>query len=321
VWSPETVHIADVVEFRGKDNYCLAVDDVKQTEYSFGEKWRMSADFQSGGLESFDAETLSWILRRNGFSSPEELQTFLDAHQIILDAGCGNGRILGLFADLVAAETRLYGIDLAAGEVARRNIGSKVEQIFDGDLTEPTSLLQIPSPDFIYCQEVLHHTSDPARAFKNLAQILSPGGEIAIYVYKRKAPVREFTDDHVRRLIEDSDYAQAMDLASDFTRLGKVLTELDIEFDVPEVRCLEIPAGRYTVQRFLYHFFAKCYWNPELSTEHNDMINFDWYHPSICSRHTPDEVNGWFESNNLSVVHQYVDEYGITVRGKKPLNL
>lgn len=292
-----------------------------QTAYSFSQKWRTFADFQANGVESFDAETLTWILNRNGFGSLEELKSFLSNYRTILDAGCGNGRILGLFADLVASEARLFGIDLAAGDVARQNVGSKVEQIIDGDLMDVDSLSQIPAPDFIYCQEVLHHTSNPAGAFDNLARLLSPGGELAIYVYKRKAPVREFTDDHVRRLIKDKDYAQAMDLASDFTRLGKVLTELDLEFDVPEVRCLEIPAGRYTVQRFLYHFFAKCYWNPELSADHNDMINFDWYHPSICSRHTPDEVNGWFESNNLSVVHQYVDEYGITVRGKKPLNL
>lgn len=292
-----------------------------QTAYSFGEKWRSSANFQADGAKSFDSETLNWILGRNGFAILEDLRTFLRERSVILDAGCGNGRILGLFADLVSPETRLFGIDLAAADVARKNLGPKVEQVIAGDLTQIDALTALPAPDFIYCQEVLHHTSDPAGAFKNLAQILLPGGEIAIYVYKRKAPVREFTDDHVRRLIEDRDYAQAMDLASDFTRLGKVLTELDVEFDVPEVRCLEIPAGRYTVQRFLYHFFAKCYWNPELSADHNDMINFDWYHPSICSRHTPDEVNGWFESNNLSVVHQYVDEYGITVRGKKSLNL
>ena len=61
----------------------------------------------------------------------------------------------------------------------------------------------------------------------------------------------------------------------------------------------------------------KCYWNEELSFENNTMINFDWYHPSLCSRHTVEEVRDWFSENNLEVVHEYVDEYGITMRGKK----
>ncbi len=35
----------------------------------------------------------------------------------------------------------------------------------------------------------------------------------------------------------------------------------------------------------------------------------------ICSRHTLEEVLGWFESAQLEVVHSYVDFYGNTVRG------
>ncbi len=40
--------------------------------------------------------------------------------------------------------------------------------------------------DLIYCQEVLHHTADPAAAFRNLVGRLRPGGELAIYVYRSR---------------------------------------------------------------------------------------------------------------------------------------
>ena len=40
--------------------------------------------------------------------------------------------------------------------------------------------------DFIYCQEVLHHTTNPFFAFKNLVNLVAPEGEIAIYVYKKR---------------------------------------------------------------------------------------------------------------------------------------
>jgi hypothetical protein len=43
----------------------------------------------------------------------------------------------------------------------------------------------------------------------------------------------------------------------------------------------------------------------------------DWYHLQECSRHTLDEVLGWYAGAGLEVVHQHVDPYGITVRGQR----
>ena len=37
------------------------------------------------------------------------------------------------------------------------------------------------------------------------------------------------------------------------------------------------------------------FWNPELSEIENTAVNFDWYHPSISTRHTPEEVRSWFD--------------------------
>lgn len=62
----------------------------------------------------------------------------------------------------------------------------------------------------------------------------------------------------------------------------------------------------------------ECYWNADLISNDNNMINYDCYHPSLCSRHTNEEVRGWFDANNLKIVHEYEDEYGITMRGVKP---
>ena len=293
--------------------------DDEQTKYSFGEKWRSSADFHTGGLAAFDSDTINWVVTRNGFGTVERFAEYLDQFNSILDAGCGNGRILGLFCDLLGDNHQYFGVDLAAAEVARKNLESKGVKVFEGDLTNSSTLDPIPRPEFIYCQEVLHHTSDPALSFKNLVDLLASGGEIAIYVYKQKAPVREFTDDYVRSLISDMSHDEAMELTRDFAEFGKALSNVNASVEVPDLRLLGIEAGSYPIQRLLYHFFVKCYWNPELSDEDNNMINFDWYHPSLCSRHTLEEVLDWFSINELEVVHSYVDEYGITVRGKKAL--
>jgi hypothetical protein len=156
----------------------------------------------------------------------------------------------------------------------------------------------------------------------NLSKRLQPGGEIAIYVYRRKAPIREYVDDYVRDRIADASYEDARADCVQITELGRALTELrvggeSVRVRVPEVKILGIEAGEYDLQRFIYHFFMKCYWNPELSFDENVAINYDWYHPQDATRHDLSEVLEWFSAAGLSVHHTHVDPYGITVRGSR----
>jgi hypothetical protein len=94
-----------------------------------------------------------------------------------------------------------------------------------------------------------------------------------------------------------------------------VLSEIRDEVTVPAIDALGIQAGRYSVQRLVYHFFMKCFWSPRLSPEENAVINYDWYHPQVATRHTLEEIQGWFAGADLAIVHEYEDHYGITVRG------
>ena len=80
---------------------------------------------------------------------------------------------------------------------------------------------------------------------------------------------------------------------------------------------LEIDAGEYDVQRLIYYFFAKCYCNSDVSHEENVLVNHDWYHPQIASRHTLLEVEEWFHGLGLNVVHKCEEMFGITIRGVK----
>ena len=122
-------------------------------------------------------------------------------------------------------------------------------------------------------------------------------------------------DNHIREKIKKLSYEDAMIYCSQIAELGKLLSELNIKIKVSEVKLFEIEEGEYDIQRLLYHFFAKCFWDPKLSLNDNALINYDWYHPQIATTHTIDEVKHWFASNGLKIIHQYVDFYGITVRG------
>jgi uncharacterized LabA/DUF88 family protein len=102
---------------------------------------------------------------------------------------------------------------------------------------------------------------------------------------------------------------------SQLTELGKTLSNINVKIKVPEIKSLDIKSGEYDIQQFIYHYFLKCFWNPELSEIENTAVNFDWYHPSISTRHTPDEVRSWFDENSLKIIHFHEDHYGITARG------
>jgi hypothetical protein len=107
-----------------------------------------------------------------------------------------------------------------------------------------------------------------------------------------------------------------MRVCREITAFGRALAELGVTVKVPRVEVLGIEEGTYDLQRMIYYFFMKCFWNPKLASEENAAINYDYYHPKIATRHTLEEVEEWFRRANLTIVHEKVDFFGITVRGR-----
>lgn len=286
------------------------------TEQSFSDKWHKNTALAFENTLNPDSETFKWITERNGFKDENELRKYLSSKKRILDAGCGNGRVTALLRTYSDPKTtEIVGIDFASADVAEKNLAEyKNVRFYKKNLLD--NLTSLGKFDFIYCQEVLHHTGNARKGFDNLVELLEPGGEIAIYVYKKKAPTREFVDDFIREKIAEMDYATAMKHCRQITELGKALTDQNIKLKIPEVDLLQIKGGEYDLQRFIYHFFAKIFWNYEYSFEDNAVINYDWYHPQDCTRHTIEEVRKWFTENKLAITHECVDFYGITVNGK-----
>jgi SAM-dependent methyltransferase len=294
-----------------------SVTNEEQTAKSFSEKWHNNRQLAFDETSNEDSDIQQWILTRNGLGDVAGLTEWLSTRKRVLDAGCGNGRVTALLRRFAPEETQVVGIDLTAADVAADNLKGAANVHFEtrdllGDLSG------LGEFDLIYCQEVLHHTGDPARAFHNLTGLLAEGGEIAIYVYKLKPPVREFTDDFVRARISGLPYEEAMAEMRQITELGRILSELDVDVTVPDVGVLGIEAGTYDIQRFIYHFFAKFFWNPDMGAEASTAINYDWYHPQLATRHTLAEVEGWYRAAGLEIVHTNSDPYGITVRGERP---
>lgn len=288
----------------------------KSTIESFRAKWENNPALAFAETLRDGSKVLSWILERNGFADKKALREYLKTKQSILDAGCGNGRVTALLRENSRDQAGIVAIDISSASIARRNL-SRYKNIKVYKRNILGRLSGLGRFDFIYCQEVLHHVSDPLTAFLNLSSLLTPDGEIAIYVYKKKAPVREFVDDYIREKMTQLPYDDAIKMCEGITQLGKLLTQLDTRITVPDIDVIGIKAGEYDIQRFLYHFFMKCFWNPDLTFRDNAAINYDWYHPQIAARLTVEEVREWFSRAGLSIVHEHVDPYGITMWGRK----
>lgn len=298
----------------------VAVEDKgqKQTAESFGFKWHQTDTYDSPATRKVSTD---WVLSRFGFSSVEEMRHFFAARRRILDAGCGSGYTASLWLDPSwrdGTQSEWIGVDISSAiDVARDKLGHIPGTHFvQGDLLKP------PFPasffDAIVSDGVLHHTPSTEQAIIRVASLLSDGGEFLFYVYRKKAPIREFADDYVRSILCKMDPAEAWSALRPLTRLGRTLTDLHTTVKVEEdIPLLGIKAGEHDLQRLIYWHFLKLFWHPELTFEENNNVNFDWYHPTYAHRQTEEQVRSWCEKAGLTITRFNAEESGFTVRARK----
>lgn len=282
-----------------------------QTVRSFGDKWDKHR-YYSGHTRRFYTE---WYLARFGFGDLDGLKAFLADKKRVLDAGTGAGRDAANFAS--NSQATVFAVDTAWHALHNASLDEKRPdvQLVHADVN------RLPFPDgffdFINCDQVIHHTPDPPQTLKNLAQKLAPGGQITTYVYRKKAVIREFTDDYVRERIKDLSFEQALEVCEAITKLGKALADLHVVVDVEEdIPILGIKKGKIDVQRFMHWNVMKCFWNDEFDFFTNNVVNADWYHPVYCFRYTPEEFRAWFK-DGWEILFWDEQEAGLSCRARK----
>ncbi|MBF0192608.1 MAG: methyltransferase domain-containing protein [Magnetococcales bacterium] len=104
-------------------------------------------------------------------------------NKICLDAGCGSGRAVRTL--LLEGAGKVCAIDAGSGCI--RNTRERNADHSDRLEVQLASVLDIPYPDhtfdFVHCDGVLHHTTDPHQGFRELHRVLKPGGTMVIAVY------------------------------------------------------------------------------------------------------------------------------------------
>lgn len=288
----------------------------KQTEKAFGFKWKKRDTYESGPSLKRVRE---WMRERYGDVLAMSWLKKSGDLPIVLDAGCGSAMSGMEMFGPVMDRIRYLGIDVSeAVDVAcERFAEQKLKAAFmQADITN----LPLPenSIDVIFSEGVLHHTDSTEDAIKALAEKIKPGGYFMFYVYRKKGPVREFTDDYIREKMQSMSEEDGWNIMLPLTKLGKMLGDLNIEVDIPEdVDLLEIPAGKINLQRLFYWHVFKAFHHPELTLDEMNHINYDWYAPANAHRQTPQQVRRWCGEAGLDVEREVIEDAGITIIARK----
>jgi SAM-dependent methyltransferase len=257
-----------------------------------------------------------WMAQKLGMASNSELYSFINTKTAILEVGIGSGQKLKMMAE--HTNGKVVGIDLTTSveHAARNTVNMQNIAVVQADLFALP--FKRETFDFIISDGVLHHTPDTKRAFLSIVPFLTRGGEIAIRVYNRGTPIREFCDDYIRSYTTKMSQEECWEFCARMARLGEALAKARCEIEITDdIELLCFKKGSYDLQRFVYYNMFKCFHNDAFTPEENALVNFDWYSPIDAHRHTDEEVKQWFVEAGLSDIQIFNPESGISARGRR----
>jgi trans-aconitate 2-methyltransferase len=127
-----------------------------------------SRDWDAASYDRVSDIQLTWAL--------EQLERLrLQGNEVVVDAGCGSGRVTALLADRVP-DGRVYGVDVAPSmaEHAAQALGDRAT-ILCQDLVE----LSLPEPvDVAFSNATFHWIKDHDALFAALHRATKPGGRL-----------------------------------------------------------------------------------------------------------------------------------------------
>jgi len=259
---------------------------------------------------------------------PEDL-----AGKLVLDVGCGMGR----FSDVVSrAGAETVGIDLSyAIDAAQDNLGGRPNvHLAQADVFRLP--FQTGTFDCIFSIGVLHHTPDCRKATMHLMRYLRPGGVLAVWLYPKYKLDMMFRRGAERFATDGAPYVLRAPLrlgrfgVAVFSR-GAIWLDRVNNFGNAMARAV----GRRLPVRLLhalcygavplYHvlklrpfaplrLFIKISMHPD--PEWRVLDTFDNLSARYQSRHTCEEVEGWFKEGGLEEIAWQPNFVG--VRGTKP---
>src|SRR5579862_3704554 len=291
---------ADYPVVRGVPRMNISMDALRRVARTFSYEWRAHSE---GRLEK--EGTLWGLTADEDWSYFREATGLADAElrgAVVLDAGCGSGRLTRQIGQREPkAVIGVDMIDAVDGAFAATKELPNVH-IIQGNIFELP--LRRHGFDVVWSNGVIHHTPDARGAHAALAEMVRPEGLLYVWVYAKRFNPFRFTKDvldalHVTRLPEPA-----------LLTVSKVFAYLSVG----------LHAG-YKCARHVPPFRPRGRWaerSMRKRTVHELSLTwFDALSPEFDSRHSEHEVMAWFEQLGFSAITA-IEEPKVGVRGVAP---
>ena len=225
------------------------------------------------------------------------------AGERILEAGSGAGRFTEVLLRTGAA---LYSFDYSdAVEANYANNGDQANlTLFQGDI------FRIPLPpasfDKVLCLGVLQHTPDPPAAFRSLAQMVRPGGELVIDVYAKTLAARLQWKYALRPITCRMEKERLYRLVSRWTPPLITLARLFRAMG-GRIGARLLPIVEYSHLKLL----------PAVNREWAILDTFDMYSPAHDHPQSLESVRNWFETAGFIEISIRRGPNGVVGKGRK----
>ena len=252
----------------------------------------------------------TWYLKRYGYSTEARLKQFLANKHRILEAGCGLARDSKFFATLnshaqiVAMDQSPEALKMAANTLKQ----FKNCRVVRADIT---NFQHSGMFDFISCDQVIHHTPDPASTLRHLFSRLKRGGVINFSVCRKKNIQRDFIDDLIMERAQNMKPEELWKFAEAVTQFGKALSELGIDN-------VSFDGKRYAnIQEFVHYRVFRCWYNKSLDFRLSVSSNYDWFsgNPRFNTGEVKEILKGL---DRFKLLRFHEDQATISVSVQKP---
>ncbi|SDE90157.1 methyltransferase domain-containing protein [Rhodospira trueperi] len=194
---------------------------------------------------------------------------------LVLDAGCGNGRFSKCASEMGAT---VVGVDLGWGVYSafnnlrhKKNVHIARGDIFRLPVSDGTF-------DRVFSIGVLMHTGNAKLATQKISMKAKTNGLVLAHVYGKGLPTYEFLDKSIRY----------------------VTTRLSIDSQVRFARNMARFCRYLKREPWKFRLYQKIF--PHLNLLPTEHHMYDWWSAPIATHHTLGEVGGWFNEVNCNVV-------------------
>jgi arsenite methyltransferase len=206
-------------------------EEQNQVKEAFGFKWNTTDYGQNN--EEFENKIKPLTME---FMGLDETDLAMFQNKTILDVGVGSGSSARLWA---TDSKEFHGIDIS-NAIYR---APQALSLSDNIILSQSDLNYLPYDDEVFeiivSNGVLHHTPDTKKSLQAILKKLKPHGICLFYIYKKKGPLREFSDDFIRSEISDLSYDEALIKLKPITEFTKTLHDQNISITVNEdIPCL-----------------------------------------------------------------------------------